>query len=40
MVVLNLGGVALSLIGVIIGVKRLVKMNKPRIERMERISIR
>jgi hypothetical protein len=40
MVVLNLGGVVLSLIGVIIGVKRLVKMNKPRIERMERISIR
>jgi hypothetical protein len=40
MVALNMGGVTLSLIGVIIGVKRLVKMNKPRIERMERISIR
>jgi hypothetical protein len=40
MVVLNLGGVMLSLIGVTIGLKRLVKMNKPRIERMERISIR
>jgi hypothetical protein len=40
MVLLNLGGVMLSMIGVVIGVKRLVKMSKPRIERMERISIR
>ncbi len=40
MVALNLGGVVLSLIGVIIGIKRLIRMNKPRMEGMERISIR
>ena len=40
MVLLNLGGFALSLIGVIIGIKRLIKMNKPRLERIQRIPIR